>query len=442
MYRSFSNGILFQASSSNNDNEEIVNGEGSNDENFNDKAKIFDELSKDLFGGNPTKFDIDNFSNPFQAGIDLNVGKRSLYNDDELMNILSTHQKLSDEILGFSDDATSSSSMIKDNENSDVPFSLHDLVMKTISAEERKDENSTKAISSDLKKKSEGIRAIASDIDGTILSSDQSVHPITRDYIYQAIEKSLSDTSPSFYFFPATGKSRKGALSSLGMDISSRLIEANLPGVFLQGLFCVDGKNNILFEKKLTKDAIHQVEEIVKKEQLSIVGYDGDFLCTIEQTELVKHLHTHYGEPLPLLLDGNRSLSEHPSSLHKILIMDDDTKKLANVIRPQLEALANQFDITVTQAIPTMLEVLPSGCSKALGVRKVCEAMDIDIETELLALGDAENDVDMLKEACIGVAVGNGCDIAKNAADYTMDETNDDGAAGIAMRKFYFETND
>jgi hydroxymethylpyrimidine pyrophosphatase-like HAD family hydrolase len=64
--------------------------------------------------------------------------------------------------------------------------------------------------------------------------------------------------------------------------------------------------------------------------------------------------------------------------------------------------------------------------------------LGIHPSTELLAIGDAENDVGMLEMAAIGVAVGNACPRAQEAADFWMEETNDDGGAGSAMELFGF----
>jgi hydroxymethylpyrimidine pyrophosphatase-like HAD family hydrolase len=116
--------------------------------------------------------------------------------------------------------------------------------------------------------------------------------------------------------------------------------------------------------------------------------------------------------------------------------MDNDTDKIKNEVRPKLEELAKTFDVCVTQALPTMLELLPNGCSKAIGVEKLCETLSIDVTSELLTIGDAENDSGMLKSACIGVAVGNACPKARECADYILDETNDEGGAGIAIETF------
>jgi hydroxymethylpyrimidine pyrophosphatase-like HAD family hydrolase len=69
----------------------------------------------------------------------------------------------------------------------------------------------------------------------------------------------------------------------------------------------------------------------------------------------------------------------------------------------------------------------------------VCEVLGINAETELLALGDAENDAGMLRMASIGVAVGNACPLARDAADFIMKERSDEGGAGLAMELFGFD---
>ena len=60
---------------------------------------------------------------------------------------------------------------------------------------------------------------------------------------------------------------------------------------------------------------------------------------------------------------------------------------------------------------------------------------------QLLALGDAENDIDMLEMAAVGVAVGNACELAKSSADFVMDKTNDEGGAGAAINRFIFDNS-
>ena len=82
-----------------------------------------------------------------------------------------------------------------------------------------------------------------------------------------------------------------------------------------------------------------------------------------------------------------------------------------------------------------MIELLPAGCSKALGVEKLCQHYGIDPSTQLLAIGDAENDIGMLEMASVGVAVGNASPLVKEVADIVIPESHIQGGAGIAIEQ-------
>jgi Cof subfamily protein (haloacid dehalogenase superfamily) len=295
------------------------------------------------------------------------------------------------------------------------------------------------------------IRAIATDVDGTLLYGTY-MHPITRDAIRKCISQAYNTNDggeSKRHFFVATGKSRAGAMTSLGPEIGPLI--RNNPGVYCQGLYCIDDKGNIIFERKLQYSAIVATEALAAQFGISIVAYDGDNLYTTNCTDSVIALSEVYGEPRVKLLFNNESsacasssttipmynLAEYKPGIHKILLLDDDLVKLGHV-RTRLEILAMLHNATVTQAIPTMLELLPAGCSKAYGVEQVCLALGINPKTELLAIGDAENDVGMLNMASIGVAVGNASPQARNAADCIMKERVDEGGAGLAMNLFGF----
>lgn len=376
--------------------------------------------------------------------------KGDLYNQDELLNLLSLHKAINDGNEQHDD-------VVTPNEEG-IP-GIHNLVLQTLddidsSASTPQPYNveleeeiqsqldgSMNTLMALLRDKKPSICAISSDVDGTLLSYGQELHPITLDAVLKAIYQSKSDTKEKIqHFFAATGKSRAGAAGSLGPIIGPLLYQC--PGVYIQGLYCVDGDNNVLFEKKLPQSAIEAAETLVVEFGLSIIGYDGDDLYTTELTSEVIELSEFYGEPTVKQLtdDGETiNLANYEHGLHKLLLMDENIERLSSVIRPKLEHLANAHDATVTQAIPTMLELLPKGCSKAYGVQKVCEALGINAETELLALGDAENDVGMLQMAAIGVAVGNACPQARDAADFVIKERNDEGGAGLAIGLFGFD---
>ncbi|HXT07844.1 MAG TPA: HAD-IIB family hydrolase [Roseiarcus sp.] len=72
--------------------------------------------------------------------------------------------------------------------------------------------------------------------------------------------------------------------------------------------------------------------------------------------------------------------------------------------------------------------VLPSGVSKATGLEAALKALDVRAE-ETIGVGDAENDLAMLKMCGLGVAVANALDTVKAAADWVTPGARGDGVA-------------
>ncbi|SDI65063.1 Cof-type HAD-IIB family hydrolase [Natribacillus halophilus] len=74
------------------------------------------------------------------------------------------------------------------------------------------------------------------------------------------------------------------------------------------------------------------------------------------------------------------------------------------------------------------VDVLPAGGSKAKGVQKAADILDVDIQ-DTLAFGDALNDIEMLELVGTGVAMGNALAATKAAADFTTAAVDEEGIA-------------
>ena len=85
-------------------------------------------------------------------------------------------------------------------------------------------------------------------------------------------------------------------------------------------------------------------------------------------------------------------------------------------------------ELSVVQTAPFYLEVIPRCIHKGQGIRDICRVLKIET-SEVIAFGDAENDIPMLREAGIGVAMGNASDTVKAAADHITLSNNEDGIA-------------
>jgi HAD superfamily hydrolase (TIGR01484 family) len=96
-------------------------------------------------------------------------------------------------------------------------------------------------------------------------------------------------------------------------------------------------------------------------------------------------------------------------------------------IRAKLESW-NVFEITNSH--PFNIEVNPKGVNKASGIRQVCDILGIDM-SQVIAMGDSLNDVSMIREAGLGVAMGNAQDEVKQMADCVTATNEEHGVARI-----------
>ena len=165
------------------------------------------------------------------------------------------------------------------------------------------------------------------------------------------------------------------------------------------------------------------------------------------------------------------------SGVSKLLLAAPDAATIGTW-RPRWEALLGSR-ASVTQAVPTMLEVLPVGHDKTTGFEALASRLaresglafrsgaetsddaravsndvfqrfgrkETDASNELrgsapfaplrvVAVGDGENDAGMLRAAGVGVALANACEATKRAADHVTAATNERDGVAEAIRKF------
>lgn len=80
-------------------------------------------------------------------------------------------------------------------------------------------------------------------------------------------------------------------------------------------------------------------------------------------------------------------------------------------------------------------EIYSDVISKAIGMRKVIDYFDLDIEKSY-AFGDGLNDLEMIKTADVGIAMGNAVDELKKASDIVCDTVQNNGLEKILIELF------
>ncbi|WP_010647681.1 Cof-type HAD-IIB family hydrolase [Oceanobacillus massiliensis] len=93
-----------------------------------------------------------------------------------------------------------------------------------------------------------------------------------------------------------------------------------------------------------------------------------------------------------------------------------------------VKELSRYKELELTNSLPTNVEANPKGVSKAKALKFLCDKIGITMEN-VMAVGDSLNDIKMIQEAGIGVAMGNAQEAIKQVADHTTETNNNDGVA-------------
>jgi len=94
-------------------------------------------------------------------------------------------------------------------------------------------------------------------------------------------------------------------------------------------------------------------------------------------------------------------------------------------VREQIYKEVSEWNgLEITNSSPWNLELNPAGVSKATAIRKLSAALGIEM-SEVAAMGDSLNDIAMIREVGLGVAVGNAQQAVKEAADEVIVNNNE-----------------
>ena len=80
--------------------------------------------------------------------------------------------------------------------------------------------------------------------------------------------------------------------------------------------------------------------------------------------------------------------------------------------------------------IDLFMDINLKGIDKSVGARKVMEYYGLTMQ-EAMAFGDGGNDLPLVRDVAVGVAMGNACDEAKAAAACVGPTNNEDGVAQV-----------
>lgn len=272
----------------------------------------------------------------------------------------------------------------------------------------------------------EQIKMIGLDLDGTLLNEQKHLTDYTRDVLTRAIEKGV-------VVLVATGRPVTGVPQELLDFPGMRYVLSSNGGRILDMQ-----EHKIIYEKPVPYDLAVRILKILDEyDTLKEIYFDGKGY--VSQKELEK-VHDYLSNPAmaDYIRDTRKGIDDIWGKMREM--EGHGLDKLHGLFRNKEERLEAKAriralgDLEISDSLGMNLEINAPGVDKGNGLLRLGELLGIRRE-EIMACGDGNNDLAMIRKVGLGVAMANAVPEIKEAADYITLSNEEDGAAK-AIEKF------
>ncbi|MBP1042489.1 HAD family phosphatase [Vagococcus sp. BWB3-3] len=264
------------------------------------------------------------------------------------------------------------------------------------------------------------MKLVAIDLDGTLLNSQHQLLDVNT----RALERAKNS---GIKIVIATGRSVISAAEILdSMELEGYILALN--GTFIAER--TKGQLKVFRQSQLEKENVKKAFKIAQSEQITFVASNergSDRVVVSEEGEVVQEFLIQRHDLRCLTADEMKNRLTDPTINYlKLAFTNQKREKLLKV----KQRLAHE-------GLPTIfsdahyIEYVPKGINKGTALQFLCDQLGISMD-EVLAIGDQENDLELLTMSGIGVAMGNASDKVKACADYVT-STNDEAGVSRAL---------
>jgi len=210
--------------------------------------------------------------------------------------------------------------------------------------------------------------------------------------------------------FVATGRHKRE------IDIVPHIADIGFDGfVTLNGAICIVG-DKVIYKKPMEKESVAAIIKYLEKNPFYCLFNSEDMVFVNMRNEIAENFQLSLGLEIPPVLDPQKALD---MDIYQLVPADEASGN-------GLEFLRDLPNVSVTSWAKNCYDVGAEGINKWTGILQVINHLGIK-PGEVAAIGDGENDIEMLREAGFSVVMGNGLDRVKKLADFITDDVDKNG---------------
>ena len=257
-------------------------------------------------------------------------------------------------------------------------------------------------------------RLLALDVDGTLLTDELQITAATRKAVQQVMAQGVQVVLAS-----ARGPN---ALYSIMAELEISGLAICYTGALTCRLY--PNQNiplEVVNEQRMSLSSARQVLSNALELRVSIGWFTGEHWYIPRWDQAIHHESMITGVT-PIV---DHDLMHFKDAPHKLQAIVGETALL-----PRLTALASAIpsDCVAQLSYETYLEIIRRGVDKATALLALGQRLGI-APSEMIAIGDMDNDIAMLQMAAFGIAMGNAPANVQAEADWVTDANNRDGVA-------------
>lgn len=270
-------------------------------------------------------------------------------------------------------------------------------------------------------------KLLATDLDGTLLTPEKEITEMSKVAISKLLSEGIKVVLSTGRIFPAAW-------------YYHRMLNLDTPIISCNGAFVYDPiLDNVVFEKEIDRNIAQEIFKLAMELDVYCHMYSKDTIYSFKNEKSLKY----YGKWTSSFKEKHRVKTVLFDSINEVSTIDDKIYKLGLSLDCEnsdflLEKIEKMEGVKLAKSLSNMADVMYPGVNKGLALEKLSKYYGFSLD-QVIAIGDNENDIEMIQKAGYGIVMGDAEEHVKIYGDYIGKDNSNQGFAksiNLLLQKF------